>query len=226
MNRINIKDNPFLYFAILELKEKHFFCLSAIIYSSILIFSNSLILFCVPVYVLYDYYSDNSGIFNPFIILIFLGFIVCFMVSFYSCLQFYKKVTARLNAHLTQVHQAFNKQTNFLLWYYINHRGFLKDQINKTFSTYILEYNEYNSQDLNGDTLLHLMIADNPYSPYISELLLLGADPYIKNNKNISAVDLMPEERKILFVKNDEKQVAHILNSNELEIPIKNKRRL
>lgn len=102
----------------------------------------------------------------------------------------------------------------------------LKDRINKIFSQYLLEYNEYNSQDINGDTLLHLIIQDNPYSPYISELLLLGADPYIKNNKNISAVDLMPEERQILFIKNDEKQVAHILNSNELKSPVKNKRRL
>lgn len=226
MNKINIKDNPFLYFAILELKEKHFFCLSAIIYSSILIFSNSLILLGIPVYVLYDYYSDNSGIFNPFIILIFFGFIMCFMVSFYSCFKFYKNVKTKLNIHLNQVNQAFNKHTNFLLWYYINHRGFLKDRINKIFSQYLLEYNEYNSQDINGDTLLHLIIQDNPYSPYISELLLLGADPYIKNNKNISAVDLMPEERQILFIKNDEKQVAYILNSNELKSPVKNKRRL
>ena len=84
MNKINIKDNPFLYFAILELKEKHFFCLSAIIYSSILIFSNSLILLGIPVYVLYDYYSDNSGIFNPFIILIFFcsGCIPAFTIHF------------------------------------------------------------------------------------------------------------------------------------------------
>ena len=36
----------------------------------------------------------------------------------------------------------------------------------------------------------------------------------------------MPEERKILFIKNDEKQVANILNSNEVNKPIKNKRRL
>lgn len=36
----------------------------------------------------------------------------------------------------------------------------------------------------------------------------------------------MPEERQILFIKNDEKQVAHILNSNELKSPVKNKRRL
>ena len=227
MNKINIKDYPMLYFIILELKEKHFFCFSAIIYCSILIFINFTAIIIIPIFFIYDYYfGKNPGIFNPFILFAFFSFIMCFMASFYTCLQFYKKVKRRLNIHLNQVNQAFNKNTNFLLWYYINNRGFLKGQINKTFSQYILEYNEYNSQDMNGDTLLHLMIIDNPYSPYISELLLLGADPYIKNNKNISAIDLMPEERKILFVKNDEKQVAHILNSNELTNPVKNKRRL
>lgn len=227
MKKFNIQNNPFLYFAILEFKEKHFFCLSAIIYTSLLIFMNFLVIIISPAYFIYDYYfGDTPGIFNPFVILISFAFVMCFMASLYVCLQFYKKFKERLNIHLNQINQAFNKNTNFLLWYYINNRGFLKDQINKTFSTYILEYNEYNSQDLNGDTLLHFIIIDNPYSPYISELLLLGADPYIKNNKDVSAIDLMPEERKILFIKNDEKQVANILNSNALERPIKNKRRL
>ena len=137
------------------------------------------------------------------------------------------QVRIRIQKHRNQLNIEFNHQNNFLLWYYLEHKTLIKYGFKEEFSDNILRHiNKLNLQDMNGDTLLHLMIKDNHKSPYISELLLLGADPYIKNNKNISAIDLMPEERKILFVKNDEKQVAHILNSNELESPVKNKRRL
>lgn len=137
------------------------------------------------------------------------------------------QVRIRIQKHRNQLNIEFNHQNNFLLWYYLEHKTLIKYGFKEEFSDNILRHiNKLNLQDMNGDTLLHLMIKDNHKSPYISELLLLGADPYIKNNKNISAIDLMPEERKILFVKNDEKQVAHILNSNELESPVKKKRRL
>lgn len=50
---------------------------------------------------------------------------------------------------------------------------------------------EINHQDNNGDTILHYMLQTDPHSPFIAKALLMNADIHIKNNKGISAYDLL-----------------------------------
>ena len=221
MIKINIEKHPFLYFLLIELKEKYFNTLfNKIVHSSIILMYLSVIY--NPFKALYFFHKNI-----PILIILLFCYIIMFS-AFVNFIYFtHLQVRIRIQKHRNQLNIEFNHQNNFLLWYYLEHKTLIKYGFKEEFSDNILRHiNKLNLQDMNGDTLLHLMIKDNHKSPYISELLLLGADPYIKNNKNISAIDLMPEERKILFVKNDEKQVAHILNSNELESPVKKKRRL
>lgn len=97
------------------------------------------------------------------------------------------------------------RDSGFLIWYYVTNNAFIKKEFSPTFSNYLALSNDFNAHNHEGDTLLHLIIRDNSDSPYIAELLLLGADPFIPNKKGTTAADLLPTSRKYLIV-NIEKQ--------------------
>lgn len=222
MIKINIEKHPFWYFLLIELKEKCFNTLFNKIFNSFMILIYLFIIYNNPLKTLYLFHKNI-----PVLIILLLFYIVMFSGLVDFIYFTYSEVKKRIKKHKNQLNTEFNHGNNFLLWYYLENKALINYGFDQEFSDNLLRHiDKLNLQDINGNTLLHLMITDNHKCPYISELLLLGANPYIKNNKNISAIDLMPEERKILFIKNDEKQVANILNSNEVDKTIKKERRL
>lgn len=73
--------------------------------------------------------------------------------------------------------------------YSIEHQIRNYDKQHRIFANIIK--NEINHQDSNGDTILHYMLREDPQSPFIAKALLLNADIHIKNNKGVSAYDLL-----------------------------------
>lgn len=54
---------------------------------------------------------------------------------------------------------------------------------------------QINDQDSNGNTIMHIMLMDDPDSPYIPTALLLNADINIQNAKGISVYQLLEKQK-------------------------------
>lgn len=54
---------------------------------------------------------------------------------------------------------------------------------------------QINEQDSNGNTIMHIMLMDEPDSPFIPTALLLNADINIENKKGISVYQLLKKQK-------------------------------
>lgn len=173
-----------------------------------LAFTSYIILTCVilftAIYCSYNLYL-SKGFDIPFIacsIFMFSGFFIWLSVLHGYFKSFYSVAKPLIDQYLNLRKQYLNNErdSGFLIWYYVNNNSFIKQKFCPTFSTYLANCKDFDAQNGEGDTLLHLIIRDNPDSPYIAELLLLGSDPFIPNKKGITASDSLPANRKYLVV--------------------------
>jgi len=175
----------------------------------------NVIIFSVSVYCSYSLYLLN-GFDLPFIacsVFMFSGFFICLYILYGYLKGFYNLAKPLIAQHLNLRKQYLNNERNsgFLIWYYINNNSFIKQKFCPTFSTYLTNCKDFDSQNGEGDTLLHLIIRDNPDSPYIAELLLMGADPFIPNKKGITASDSLPTRRKFLMVNIEKNRLSGVV---------------
>lgn len=159
--------------------------------------------------------------FNTYFFLL-SGLLCAFVLFVISCIfifnspfrGFYAFVNNKINDIIPQIKREIKQSKNevanlsdaMIYWNY------LRKSAATTQSSYF--YNKFlecivdniNHRDLNGNTILHYMLMEEPQSPFIAQALLLHADIYLTNNKGISAYALLQEHKPeyLIFIEKNQ----------------------
>lgn len=102
----------------------------------------------------------------------------------------------------------------------------VKAERNENYLRYIDTFSEVlrvsvNHQNIDGDTILHIMLVDEPDSPFISRALFLNADIYLTNKKGISVYELLKKKIPEYIVFLEKSMLVKSVNVPAASISIK-----
>lgn len=102
----------------------------------------------------------------------------------------------------------------------------VKEERNENYLRYLETFSEVlrvsvNHQNTAGDTILHIMLVDEPDSPFISRALFLNADIYLTNKKGISVYELLKKKIPEYIVFLEKSMLVKSVNVPAASISIK-----
>jgi len=170
-------------------------------------------------------FIDSFSYFNTITALILCTFILIAIIIYFSIRPdkfFYNNITSKISFHSKRLKEEFQENNDkrdlsesMLYWHNLHNScmeesGFLhiSSELSKSL------HKDINHQDSKGNTILHYMLTKDPQSPFIAQALLLHADIYLTNNKNISVYALLQEHKPEYLIFIEKNQLINSISTS------------